>query len=273
MGLDSIDLISIKATFMRSFWKGTISFGLINIPVSLHSASREHELKFKLLHKKDLSEIRYARICKTEDKEVPYEQIVKAVEKNGRYVVMSEDDFKKAEVEKSSAIEIVSFCKEAEIDTIYFEKPYFLMPEKDGAKAYFLLHQALNQTKKVAVAHYTIRNRNHVAVIKGFGPALVLNQLRFYDEIVPVEELELDTKIKTSPKEVQMATMLIEQLEGKFDAEQFQDLYARELKKTISQKAKTAKAKPKEKAESTAKVYDMMALLKASLEKKKAKAR
>jgi len=254
---------------MRSFWKGSLSFGLINIPVSLVPASREHELKFKMLHKKDLSEIRYAKICKAEDKEVPYDQIVKAVERNGRYVVMSDEDFKKAEVEKSQSIEIVTFCAKAEIDPLYFEKPYYLIPEKQSAKAYALLKQALSQAKRVAIAHYAIRNRNHVAAILEFEGALVLNQLRFLDEIVPVEDLELHDKAKTSPKEVQMALSLINQLAGTFDPEQFQDLYAKELKKKISQKTKTSKAKPAEKAQPSAKVYDMMALLKASLEKKK----
>lgn len=257
---------------MRAFWKGSISFGLINIPVSMHPASREHEIRFKLLHKKDLSEIRYARICKTEDKEVPYDQIVKAVEKNGRYVVMADEDFEKAKTEKSSTIDIVSFCKETDIESIYFEKPYYLLPEKEGAKAYFLLHQALTESKMVGVAQYSMRNRNYVAVIKGHGKALVLNQLRFFDEIVPVEELEISTKVKATPKEVQMAATLIDQLAGKFDAEEFQDQYAARLKKSIAQKSKASKAKPEQKEAQMAKVYDMMALLKQSLEKKKARA-
>jgi DNA end-binding protein Ku len=148
-----------------------------------------------------------------------------------------------------------------------------MMPEKQGAKAYFLLHQALSQSKKVAVAHYAIRNRNHVAVIKGFEGALVLNQLRFFDEIVPVAELELDAKVKATSKEVQMATTLIDQLTDKFNAKEFQDLYATQMKKTIAQKSKTARKMPAKKEEQMAKVYDMMSVLKASLEKKKARAR
>lgn len=257
---------------MRSFWKGTISFGLINIPVSLHTASREHELKFKLLHKKDLSEIRYARICKIEDKEVPYDQIVKGIERNGRYVVMEEEDFKKASTEKSGAIEIVQFCHEDEINSIYYEKPYFLRPEKQGEKAYFLLQQALEKSNHVAVACYSMRNHNYVAAIKSYGHVLVLNQLRFHSEIVSIDELEIDEKVKVSAKEIEMAKMLIAQLVGKFNPEQFHDAYVEGLQKTIQKKYKTAKAKPEEKKAELAKVYDIMELLKASLEKK-AKAR
>lgn len=258
---------------MRAFWKGTISFGLINIPVGLFVAARENEPRFKLLHKKDLSEIRYARICKAEEKEIPYDQIVKGVEKNGRYVVMDEKDFEKAQAEKSNAIEIVSFCSEAEIDSIYYERPYFLKPEEQGQKAYYLLREALSKTKKVAVAIYTMRKRNYVAVIKPHSDALVLNQLRFESEIVSPEDLEIEKGVKVSVKEMNMAKMLIEQSIDKFEPEQFHDAYVEGLQKTIKRKYKSAKAKPVEKQKEMAKVYDIMDLLKKSLDKKKAKAR
>lgn len=258
---------------MRSFWKGTISFGLINIPVSLYSASRDHELKFKLLHDKDLSEIRYARICKMEDKEVPYDQIVKGIEQNGKYVVMADEDFKKAKSEKSGSIDIVSFCDAAEIESIYFEKPYFLKPEKLGVKAYFLLQQALTKSNKVAIAVYTLRNQNHVAAIHPHEQALVLNQMRFHDQIVTLDELEIDAKVKVSAKEVEMAQVLIKQLEGEFKPEEFHNAYVESLHKTIKKKARTAKPKPAENEAEMAKVYDIMTLLKQSLDKKKAKSR
>jgi DNA end-binding protein Ku len=256
---------------MRSFWKGSITFGLINIPVSLYTASKEHELKFTLLHRKDLSEIRYARICKAEDREVPYDQIVKGIEKGGRYVVMEEEDFKKARAEKSEAIEIVAFCESEDIESIYYEKPYFLKPEKQGIKAYFLLQQALEQTNKVAVVRYVLRNRVNVAAIKSFNHVLVLNQMRFHHQIVSVDELEIDTKIKVSAKEVEMATKLISQLSGKFEPEEFHDTYVEGLQKTISKKPKAGKVTPKEKVAKTAKIYDIMELLKASLDEKEKK--
>ena len=134
---------------MRALWKGSISFGLVNIPVKMYVASREREFKFVMLHKKDLSQIRYARICKTEDKEVPWEDIVKGYEyAPGEFVVLNDEDFKKANLTKSKTIEIIDFVKEDEIDTVYYSKPYFLEPEKNADKPYILLREALKKSKK-----------------------------------------------------------------------------------------------------------------------------
>jgi DNA end-binding protein Ku len=258
---------------MRYFWKGTISFGLINIPIGLVSASKEHSLRFKLLHQKDLSEIRYARICKKEDIEVPYSQIVKGIEKNGRYVVMQEEDFKKAETETSKNIEIISFCDEQEINSIYYDMPYFIQPQKTGEKAYYLLHKALQKTGKIALVNYNLRNRNHIAAIKIYKNLLVLNQMRYESQIIDTEKFDLITNIRVAPKELEMAEKLIEQLSTPFEPEQFHDTYIEDLEHIIAKRAGKGKvlkkAQIKAGEEKLAEVYDIMSLLKASLNEKK----
>ncbi len=251
---------------MRYIWKGTISFGLINVPVGLVSAAVDHELKFTLLHKKDLSEIRYARICKEEEKEVPYSDIVRGIERGGHYKILSPEDFKSAEAEKTKSIDIATFCDAQEIEALYYDKPYFLKPEKGGTKAYFLLHRALLETGKVAIAQYVFKNHTHIAAIAPYKHLLVLNQMRYHSQIINVSKVELKEP-KISAKEVNMAIQLVEQLSGHFKPAQFHDSYVEDLEKTIEKKGKSTKIKPKEKAPKSAKVYDIMELLKASLEK------
>ena len=164
---------------MRSIWKGALSFGMIHIPVRLYSASKSRELKFKLLHKKDLSEIRYARICKADGKEIPWEEIVKGYEyQKGDYVVLTEEDFEKADIKKTRTIEILDFTDENEIDTLYYSSPYYLEPEKGAGKAYALLREALKRSKKVAVGRFVFRHHEHLGVVRPHGDLLVLHQLR-----------------------------------------------------------------------------------------------
>lgn len=258
---------------MRYIWKGNISFGLINVPVGLLTAARDHDLKFTLLHKKDYSEIRYARICKEEEKEVPYAEIVKGIQKSGQLKVLTPDDFKAAEGEKSKTIEIATFCDESEVDSLYFEKPYYLKPEKGGEKAYYLLHRALSETGKIAIAQYVFKNHSQLAAIKPHEDLLVLNQMRYHSQIVKAKDIDIK-HVKISAKEVEMAKQLVEQLSGHFEASEYHDRYIENLQKTISKKAKSTKAvKGQEKAKPTAKVYDIMKLLKESLEEKKTKAK
>lgn len=255
---------------MRAMWKGVISFGLINIPVSLRTATQDHELKFTLLHKKDLSEIRYARICKHEDKEVPYKEIVKGFEQNGNYIVVTDEDFAKAEPAKSKMIEILGFTDVSEIDSVYFDKPYFLMPEKNGEKAYALLRDALDQVNKVAIVKYIFKNHEHIGAIKSYENALVLNQMRHHDQLLDVNKLEI-SKVKVSDKELQMAVQLVDQQTVAFKPEQYHDTYIKELEKLIKQKSKGGKIQPKGKEPKVSKVHDIMSLLKASLEENKPK--
>ena len=162
---------------MRAIWSGSISFGLVNIPVKLYSATQEQQLDFDMLSKKDLAPIRYARISTSTNKEIPWKEIVKGFEvKKGKYVVITDEDFQKASPEKSRAIDIVQFVLEKEIDPIFYDKPYYLVPDKGADKSYFLLLKALEQSKKVAVAEFMLRNRNHICALKPYNNVLLLTR-------------------------------------------------------------------------------------------------
>lgn len=256
---------------MRYIWKGNISFGLINVPVGLLAAARDRRLSFTLLHKKDNSAIRYARICVEEEKEVPYEEIVKGIQRGGHYKVLTPADFKAAEGEKSKTIDIALFCDENEVDPLYYEKPFFLKPDKGGEKAYALLHKALSDTGKVAIAQFTFKNHIQLAAIKPYKNLLVLNQMRYDAQIVATKDIEIKNP-KVSSKEVDMAKTLIDQLTEPFVASKFHDKYVEKLEKTISKKG-VVKVKEEEPEKPTAKVYDIMSLLKESLEGGKPKRR
>lgn len=254
---------------MRAIWTGALSFGLINIPIRLYSATAtEEKLDFDMLHKKDLSPIRYARVCRADGKEIPYDEIVKGYEyQEGDYVVLTDEDFKKASPRKTKTIDILDFAKENEIDTIYYEKPYFLEPDKGAEKAYALLREALKKSKKVGVANFVLRNREHLAVIKPYGKAILLNQLRFKDELRKPEGLNLPDTAQAKNKEIDMALSLIKHLSEPFKPEEYKDTYKNELKKVIEAKAKGKKFKPKEKEPEATEVVDLVAMLKASLKK------
>jgi len=258
---------------MRSIWRGAISFGLIHIPVRLYSASKDRELKFKLLHKQDLSEIRYARICKADGKEIPWEDIVKGYEyREGDYVVLTEEDFEKANPKKTKTIEIIDFTQEDQIDSMYYETPYYLEPEKGSAKAYNLLREALKRSKKVAVGNYVLRQHEHLGVIKPHGDILVLNQLRYHSELKSPKGLEIPKEGPIVKSEVDIALKLIDELTKPFRPQNYSDTYANEVKKIIVQKSKGKKVKIK-KTERPHRVHDIMSLLKGSLEQHKRKGR
>lgn len=253
---------------MRSIWSGSISFGLINIPVKLYSAAEDHAISFDLLHKTDLSPIRYARICKADGKEIPYNEIVKGYEyEKGEYVVIEEQDFKQLEKVKTGAINIFHFSKKEEIDSIYFERPYYLEPGKGADKSYALLRETLLSSNKVAVVKYVFKNKEHLGIIKPYFNALVLNQMRFASEIRSLEELKLPEKGEVTKKEIDMALKLVDQLTDKFQPESYQDEYTHELQEVIDAKIKgitpSKKVAPRKQP---SKVHDIMSLLKASIE-------
>ncbi len=258
---------------MRAIWTGALSFGLVNIPIRLYSATGGEKLDFDMLHKKDLSPIRYARICREDGKEVPYEDIVKGYEyQKGSYVVLTPEDFQKANVEKTKAIEIQEFVKEQEIDPMYFEKPYYLEPEKGSDKAYALLREALKKSKKIGIAKFVLRNREHLSAVKPAGNVIVLEQLRFAEEIRDPQDLNLPEAKKATAKEVEIALALIDQLTEKFKPEEFKDTYTDELKRVIAAKSKGKTIKAKGKEPKPTEVSDIMAMLKKSLVKEKTKA-
>lgn len=258
---------------MRAIWTGSLSFGLVNIPVRLYSGAESGSgLDLNMLHKKDLSPIRYVKVCRADGKEVAYEDIVKGYEyQKGDYVVLTDEDFKRANAKKTKTIEITEFTAEDEIDIRYFEKPYYLEPEKGADKPYALLREALGRSNKIAIAKFVLRNREHVAAIKPVGQALVLNQMRFTSEIREPAGLKLPGQAAEG-KEIDMALKLIDQLTEPFVPEDFNDEYTEELEKLIEAKAKGKRPAKKGKEPAHTQVKDLMATLKASLEKERDKA-
>ena len=222
----------------RAIWSGAIAFGLINIPIKLFSATQGQELAFNQLRRSDLSRIKYLRVAANDGQEVPYEDIVKGYEiEEGAYVVIDEEDIKKASPKKTQSVEILSFANEDDIDSVYFEKPYFTAPEKNAQRAYVLLREALKKSKKVAVAKFILRTKENLAILKPVGDALVLNQIRFQSEIREAENLNLPSSEEMNEKELDLALSLVEQLSEPFEPEKFHDTFTVELKQIIEQKA------------------------------------
>ena len=252
---------------MRSIWSGAISFGLVNIPVKLNSAVEANEgIDLDMLSKKDMAPIRYARIDTKTGKEVAWKDIVKGYQyAKGKYVVITDEDFKKASPEKSKTIDLVQFVKEEEIDPIFFDKPYYLIPDKGAHKSYHLLIKALEETETVGLAEFMLRNRVHICALKPYNGILLLNQMRYNNEIREVPEVETKGQ-RVSPKEMQLAVKLIEQLTEKFEPAAFKDTYITELKKVIKAKAAGKDVHIAEPKKATATVKDLMEVLKMSLE-------
>ena len=257
---------------IRSIWSGAISFGLVNIPVKLNSAiESEEKLDFDMLSKKDMGPIRYARIDTKTGKEVPWKDIVKGFQyAKGKYVVITDEDFAKASPEKSKTIDIVQFVKEEEIDPIFYEKPYYVVPDKKANKSYNLLVKALEETDTVGLAEFMLRNRMHICALKAYNGILLLNQMRYHEEIREVPEVE-KTKDKVTAKEVDLAVKLVNQLTEKFKPEDFKDTYVNALKKVIKAKAAGKDIHIAEPKKATATVKDLMEVLKQSLDEKSTK--
>jgi DNA end-binding protein Ku len=251
---------------MRSIWKGTISFGLVNIPVRLYSATQQSTVNLDMVDARDHSHIKYQRVNEKTGKEVKWEQIVKAYDLDGEYIVLDPEDFEAAAPEKSKIIELDHFVDESEIDTIYYENSYYVEPERSGVKAYALMRDALKKAKKVGVAQFVMRTAATLTVLKPMGDALVLSKIRFAEEIRDPAELNLP-KSEVKPAELKMAVELINQYTDKFNIGQFKDEYAAALVKIIKQKAKGKKpAVPKLKVVHS-KSADLMEQLRASLAK------
>jgi DNA end-binding protein Ku len=258
---------------MRSIWSGAISFGLVNIPVKLGSAVESASgLDFDMLAKDDLAPIRYARIDSKTGKEVPWKDIVKGYQyAKGKYVIVTDEDFEKARPEKTKTIDIIQFVKEEEIDPIYYEKPYYLTPDKGAAKSYQLLVKALEKTGSVGLAEFMLRNRMHVCALKVHEGILLLNQMRYHEEIREVPAAGVKEE-KIAPRELDLAVKLVEQLTDTFDPARFKDTYTSELKKFIKAKAAGKKIHIAEPSKPSATVKDLMEVLKQSLETKKKRA-
>jgi DNA end-binding protein Ku len=256
---------------MRSIWTGAIGFGLVNIPVKLFSAVQQSELDLDMLDKKDHSNIRFQRVNEKTGKEVAYENIVRAYNYEGQYVVLDDEDFKKASPEKTKIIEIAEFVNESDVDTLYYETPYYLEPQKAGEKAYVLLRDALKKSGKTGLATFVLRTKESLALLKTINNVLVLQKIRYEQEIRNTEELNIP-KVESKPAEMKMAMALIDQLSGKFDISKYKDTYSEQLMKLIEAKAKGRKIPVPEMRVVHSKSKDLMEQLKASLETKKRKA-
>ena len=250
---------------MKTIWTGAIGFGLVNIPVKLFSATHESRLDLDMLDKKDHSNIKFHRVNENTGKEVAWGNIVKGYKIEDTYVILEDKDFEKANAKKTKTIEIFQFVQEDEIDSLYFETPYYLEPEKSGARAYALLREALRKSKKVGVASYVLRNKEALCILKPVGDAIVLNKIRFQQEILEPETLELPSKTGVKEGEMKMALSLIEQLTEKFDISKHKDTYTDELMKVITAKAKGTVIKTKSVDLKPTATKDLMAQLKASL--------
>lgn len=255
---------------MRPLWTGTLSFGLVNIPVRLFTAVQSKErVSFRLLHKEDLSPVRYERVCAEDGEVVPWDDIVKGYEySKGKFIALSENDFKSAAIESSKAIDILDFVKAEEIDPRYFETPYYLVPQKGGEKAYALLREAIKRGGVVGIGKITMRTNNlHLAGIKTVGDAIVLDVMRFANELVDTDAMEFPSDSGLRPQELQMAEQLIENLSAKFDPTKYVDDYRANLMKIIRAKLKGKKIEaPKPEARESTEVIDLMARLQESLQ-------
>jgi DNA end-binding protein Ku len=259
----------------RALWRGAVSFGLVYVPVELHTAARENALPLHMLDSRDFAPVGYTRVNKTTGKEVDWKHIVKGYEfKKGDYVALTDEDFKHANVKATQTIEIDAFCAATEVPSIYFDKPYYLTPAKGGAKVYALLRQALESTGKVAVASFVMHQRQHLCVVAPQGKTLVLQTLRFADEILAPTEAEAGAA-KIKPAELSMAERLIDSMSGKFSPGRFKDTYRADLKRRIQEKIRKKQTHsldveaPEAEARPKAQVIDLMEALKASLGKQK----
>lgn len=254
---------------MKAIWSGALSFGLIYIPVKLYDGTKSHTIDFDMLRKSDHCRIHYARVCRETGDEVPNNEIVKGYEyRKGDYVIIEDEDFKRANVSKSQTIEIVTFVNAFDVDHKYLEKPYFMEPVREARKAYALLREALISSNKVAIARYVMRTREHMALVTPEESVLVLNQMRFVDELRSFSELDLPSKGKESinQRELDMAIQLIEQLSEEWRPEQYKDTYFDDLKKIIQEKIEGKIPEPVKEEPIPSGVTDLITRLSQSLE-------
>ena len=259
----------------RPIWKGTINFGLVSIPVALYSAEADSSIDFDLLDKRDFSRVRYRRVNEKTGREVPWDEIVKGYQyKKGEYVALTDDDFIKANVEATQSIDILDFVDAADISPIYFDKPYYLVPLKNGQRAYALLREVMKRTGKVGIARVVIRTRQHLAALLVDGPLLILNLLRFSHELRDPSALDVPEAKSAagSDRELKMAEQLVESMAGKWNPKKYRDEYHQDLLQLIDKKIKSGQTKAIEPADAAprpkqqGKIIDIMHLLRQSVE-------
>lgn len=263
----------------RPIWKGNISFGLVNVPVTLYSGERKSELHFNLVDNRNKAKVKYKRVNEMTGEEVPWNEIVKAYEyEEGNYVVLTDEDFQRADVEATQTIDIQDFVDREKVDYRYFEKPYYLIPGKRAEKGYVLLRDTLRETGKIGIATVVIRTREYLAAVMPQGDALTLNLLRFQHEVVDPAEFDLPVgepgEYKINDKELKMARELVESMAGEWEPDKYHDEYREKLLQWIEHKVEAgeevALAAPEEAGpeEKAGEIVDFMTLLKKSVEQK-----
>jgi DNA end-binding protein Ku len=259
----------------RAFWKGSISFGLVNIPVALHSAESSEELSFHQLDRRDLNPVGYKRVNKKTDEEVPWNQVVRGYQyRKGRYVVLTDQDLRRANVEATQTIDIVGFVEASQISPLYYERPYYLEPAKGGGKAYALLRETLRRTGMVGIASVVLRSRQHMAALLERDGVLVLEMLRWDHELRDTKGLAVpdDAKAKVSKQETEMAVRLVKGMAQKWDPRRYRDTFAADLMALIRKRIASGtttevdESEPKAPAQRGGNVVDLMPLLRKSLE-------
>jgi len=254
---------------MRAIWKGAISFGLVSIPISLFPATRREELKFRLLRSSDLSPVNYKRVAEADGKEVPWDKIVKGYEyEKGKFVVIKEEDFSRVDVEATQTVDILNVVKLADINPLLFSKPYFMQVERGGEKAYALLQESLESSGKVGISKVVIKERQHLAAIKPQHGGLMLELMRFPDEIVDSDEFKPPQARATSAQEKRMAAQLIESMSVKWNPEAYHDDYREALQALIEKKIKKGEEDlpaPK-KAKRPTQAIDLVSVLQQSIQ-------
>lgn len=261
-----------KYLCMRAIWKGSISFGLVNIPIALYPATRKEELKFRLLREKDLSPVNYKRVAQKDGKEVPWDQIVKGYEyEKGKYVVLKDEDFQRVDLEATQTVDIQDFVDEEDIDPMFFYKPYYLEPQKGGDKAYVLLRDTLKKTGKVGIAKVVIKTRQYLAGVKAEESVLVLELMHFAEELADADKLNVPKKLEPGKRELDMAKALVDSMSSKWDPGKYRDDYRDALMEVIEEKVEAGgediEEKPKKKPRPSTKVIDLVSVLQESLEK------
>jgi len=251
----------------RALWKGSISFGLVNIPIELHTAVRNHRPKFRMLHAKDKSPVKFERVCVKDGTPVAWEDLVKGYEyQRGRFVVMTKEDFAAAAVEKTRTVDILDFVKAEEIDDRFFETPYYLVPVKGGERAYGLLREAIRESGRIGIAKFILRDAQHLAAVEVIEDALVLSVMRFADELVDATQFEFPSTRDVRKAELDMAKALVNSLAAEWDPSKYTDKYRENLLRIIQGKVKGKDVELETPSEPRqAEVVDLMERLRRSL--------
>jgi DNA end-binding protein Ku len=255
----------------HAIWSGSINFGLVTIPVKLFTAVRTDELSFNLLHAKDEGRIKYERICSVEDRPVPWDEIVKGYEyEKGQYVILTDDDFKKVNPEATQSVDILEFVELDKINPMYFDKPYYLEPTKQGRHAYALLRETLAQSNRVAIARVVVRTKEYIAAVKPIENALVLELMHWSSEIVAADTIDVPERAKLPEKELKMARMLVDTMSvDEFEPEKFTNEYHDQLLAMIEARAAGKELPTVKQPPARSKVVNLMDVLAQSLEESK----